>query len=548
MIRHDEYCFVTIGKEGVGKSQLISSLTGKDAQSSNLKGSTVSCEYYRKDKLVFVDTPGIVFDSDSETTKIAISSLKNHDLVLLVIRATNIDQDLDYLLPLVQDKKGVIIITNWDRINIRFAQESVEKLEKESNMPIIPVDARNVTHAQKNKIFTSLHNPGIFSKQKLFHTGILVEPKPTILEKKYLGVTIGIILLFVPAILSVIGANYFAYYVHPKISDLLSALIIVLSTLPSPIMDILVGDYGFISMGPFLFVWAVPVVVVYALLLGVYKSSGLLDRISIAIHPLVRRIGINGRDITRIIMGLGCNVPAVLSSRSCSSCSRGTTISAIGFGSACSYQFGASIAVFSASGMPWLVIPFLLYLAGTTIFYTRLVSTKKNRSKLNVLVIEGQIFFERPRFSSIWRESKHNIKQFFKMALPIFFVITFVASILSWTGIIDFFADMSSSVMGLFNLPEDAALAVMFGSIRKDGLLLLAEPNLINSLSPVQILTGVYLAGILLPCIVTVFTVIREMSFGFAIKMIIKQATVAIVFTLLLAHSTKLVGVFQMLS
>lgn len=548
MIRQDHYHFIVIGKEGVGKSQLISSLTDKDALSSNLKGSTVSCEYYTKDNLVFIDTPGIVFDSDSETTKIAISSLKNHDLVLVVIRATNIDQDLGYFLPLVQDKKGVIIITNWDRINTRLAQESVEKLQKESQMPVIPVDARNLTHAQKSKIFASLHNPGIFLKQKLFHTGISVEPKPTILEKKYLGVTIGMILLFVPAILSVIGANYFADYVHPKIADLLSTPNTVLSTLPSPIMDILVGDYGLISMGPFLFVWAAPVVVIYSLLLGVYKSSGLLDRISIAIHPLVKRIGISGRDITRIVMGLGCNVPAVISSRSCSSCSRGTTISAIGFGSACSYQFGASIAVFSASGMTWLVIPFLLYLAGTSVFYTRLVSTKKNRSKLNVLVIEGQIFFERPRFSSIWRESKHSIKQFFKMALPIFFAITFVASMLSWSGIIDFFADISSSVMGFFNLPEDAVLAVIFGSIRKDGLLLLAEPNLINSLSPVQILTGVYLAGILLPCIVTVFTVIREMSFRFAIKMIIKQATAAILFTLLLAHSAKLVAVFQILS
>ena len=35
-------------------------------------------------------------------------------------------------------------------------------------------------------------------------------------------------------------------------------------------------------------------------------------------------------------------------------------------------------------------------------------------------VIEGQVFFERPTLSAIWRESKSNISQFFKMALPIF--------------------------------------------------------------------------------------------------------------------------------
>ena len=130
------------------------------------------------------------------------------------------------------------------------------------------------------------------------------------------------------------------------------------------------------------------------------------------------------------------------------------------------------------------------------------------------------------------------------MALPIFFAITFVASLLSWTGIIDVFADELSFIMRLFNLPEDSSLAVIFGSIRKDGLLLLAEPNLMNSLSAIQILTGVYLAGTLLPCIVTFLTIIREMSWMFAIKMVAKQIVAVIAFTLLLAHSDKLLNIF----
>ena len=90
---------IVIGKEGVGKSQLISSLTGKDAESSNFKGSTVSKESYNNDKFSFVDTPGIVFDSDSETTKIAISSIHGNDSILLVVSAANIDDDIEYFLP-----------------------------------------------------------------------------------------------------------------------------------------------------------------------------------------------------------------------------------------------------------------------------------------------------------------------------------------------------------------------------------------------------------------------------------------------------------------
>ena len=114
--------FVVIGKEGVGKSQLISSLTGKYAESSNLRGSTISLESYNNDRFSFVDTPGIVFDSDSETTKIAISSMKENDTLLLVARATSIDDDLEYFLPFIKNKKGLIMVTNWDRINSKNAK------------------------------------------------------------------------------------------------------------------------------------------------------------------------------------------------------------------------------------------------------------------------------------------------------------------------------------------------------------------------------------------------------------------------------------------
>ena len=245
------------------------------------------------------------------------------------------DEDLEYLFPLVKNKKGVIIITNWDRVNSKNVAIAFENLEQGLRIPIVAVDARRITEFQKNRIFNALENPSIFSK-KTFHTGISIRPKPTILEKEHIGIAIGIVLLLSPSILSVIGAYYFADFVHPIIADLLREPIENLRTLPSPLMDVFAGDYGFVSMGPFLFVWAAPVVIIYALLLGIYKSTGLLDRTTLAIHPLVKRIGVSGRDVTRIVMGFGCNVPAVINSRSCSSCSRGTTISAISFGSACS--------------------------------------------------------------------------------------------------------------------------------------------------------------------------------------------------------------------
>ena len=166
---------IVIGKEGVGKSQLISSLTGKDVESSNFKGSTVSKESYNNDRFSFVDTPGIVFDSDSETTKIAISSIRGDDSILLVVSATNIDDDIEYFLPLIKNKKGMIIVTNWDRFDSKN-NEIIENLEQDLKIPIIALDARKIPESKKSMIFEMLENPQVFSN-KTFHTGISIRPK-----------------------------------------------------------------------------------------------------------------------------------------------------------------------------------------------------------------------------------------------------------------------------------------------------------------------------------------------------------------------------------
>ena len=68
-------------------------------------------------------------------------------------------------------------------------------------------------------------------------------------------------------------------------------------------------------------------------------------------------------------MGFGCNVPAIVSTRSCSACTRPTTVGAIAFGSACSYQLGATLAVFAAAGRSDLVVPYLALLVVATLVY-----------------------------------------------------------------------------------------------------------------------------------------------------------------------------------
>ncbi len=344
-----------------------------------------------------------------------------------------------------------------------------------------------------------------------------------------------LLLLLAPVWVAVDTANRLADRIDPRVRAQTEPLTELLASWPQPLAAILAGDYGFITMGPLLLVWATPVVVLHALLMGAYRSSGLLDRLTTAMNPWLRPFGLTGRELGRVVMGFGCNVPAVIGARSAPACSRGACVSAIAFGSACSYQLGATLAVFAVAGRTGLVPAYLLFLGATTVAYARFTAPRAARSPFNVLSMEGPSAVTWPRPRAVWREAWAVIPEFFRRAVPIFLLITAAASLLHWLGALQAASTVLEPAMAIFRLPSEAATAVVMASVRKDGILLLAEPGVVASLSAVQLLTAVYLAGVLLPCLVTCLTIAREQGGAFALRLVGRQAAAATAFSAMLA-------------
>ncbi len=535
---------VVIGKESAGKSQLVAALTGRSPRSSNFRGSTLACETYEGPTHTFIDTPGIVRQSDSQTTALALARLADGERVLLVVQATHLDDDLADLLPLAAGKQGAIVVTFWDKVRADPpAQAALDRLSRALGLALVPVDARALDGADRRAILAALDgSAAITGAPPHVRAGWRLEPPATWLEHRRLGPLLALSLLLLPALVAVWAANTFAGLVDPLVQAALAGPAQAMTGLPGWQAALLVGRYGFLTMGPLLFVWAVPTVVLYALLLGGYKASGLLDRLTVTLHPLLRPFGLSGRDLVRVLMGFGCNVPAVVSTRACSACSRGTCISAIAFGAACSYQFGATLAVFAAAQQPLLIVPYLVYLTATTLVYTRLVAPPAARARENLLLIERRAFLEWPRPETVWREARGSLHSFFRNALPIFAAICVVAATLDWLGVLDRLAGVIGPFLAPFRLPASAALPVIMAAIRKDGILLFATQPTAVPLSAGQLLTGVYLAGVLLPCLVTALTIAREQSVRFVFTLLARQALAACSFALLLAWGTALLG------
>ena len=550
----DSETVVVVGKESVGKSELVSSLTGDRPTSGNFRGTTTRSERYVTEEYEFVDTPGIMLDADTEATRDALDELTDEETVMLVVPATDVDSDLEDLLPLVEDHLGAVVVTFWDKVDEQTeTRRALEQLSADIGVPVVPVDALNVerpmtdggtaaTEAGRavdgySRIMAALEQPGVFPDAARERIGRRIEPPKTVFEWPVVGPAVSLLLLLFPAGVAVWFANSLADELDPIVGAAFEPLVGAAATLPEPLAVLLTSDYGLLSMGPFLFVWAGPTMLIFAVILGVYKNTGLVTRMTVSLHPMMRQIGLSGRDLIRVVMGFGCNVPAVVNTRSCSDCTRCTTISAISFGSACSYQFPATLAVFAAVGMGWLVGPYLAVLAATTFIYVGLIAPAEARQ--STTVVDRRTFLSWPDPKAVAREAYSALREFFVKALPIFVVITFVAAALDRLGVIDTLGSVLGPAMNLFNLPADAALTIVLASIRKDGIALLTADGASTAaaLSPVQVLVAVYLAGVLLPCLVTAFTVAREVSARWALKMMARQAVAAVGFAIVIAWS-----------
>jgi ferrous iron transport protein B len=524
-----------VGAESVGKSTLVAALTGAHPRVANVAGSTFSVTAYRDGHRTWLDTPGVLHRAETATTRDTLSLLDaDRDLeVLLVLRATHLDDELAELLPLVAGRRGAVAVTGWDRVDdAPAARRALGSVAAATGVTFVPLDAREPGEALV-RIRAALGAGGRFTTGPvLARVGWRLEPPATVLERRWLGPLLGLALLLLPAAGAVTLAVLLAGVVDPLVAEPTERLATgATAVLPWPLADVVAGDFGLLTMGPLLVVWALPVIFLLALLLGVLEASGLLDRLTTAVHPLVRPFGLTGRDLVRVVAGHGCNVPAVTAARSCSSCSHDPTIGAIAFGAACSYQLAATVAVLAAARRPGLVVPYLVVLLLGGLLHARLLTPRGQRTgggHLDLHLLRGRAFLVRPRWRDVRREAGGTLRHAGRTALPVFVAIAVVASLLAATGALDTVARGVGPLLAPLRLPGDVALPVVLASVRKDGVLLLSDPSVVGGLDGAQLLATLVLAGALLPCLVTSLTILRERGWRTTARLLRRQVVGAV--------------------
>jgi ferrous iron transport protein B len=286
------------------------------------------------------------------------------------------------------------------------------------------------------------------------------------------------------------------------------------------IYDLLLGQYGLVSVGlTYALAIVLPIVVTFFIAFGLLEDSGYLPRLAILSDRLFRVMGLNGKAVLPMVLGLGCDTMATMTTRILATKKERliATILLV-LGVPCSAQLGVILGIGASLGPGAVLTVF-----GVVLSQMMLVGY------LSAKLIKGQrgdFIFEIPPirvpiFKNVWTKTRLRLKWYVREALPLFILGTLILFILDrlrlptpWgtmSGLSLIESALSPVVTGVLDLPRQTAQVLILGFLRRDygaaGLLDMVRDGI---LSPVQIVTALIVLTLFIPCIANFFMIIRE--------------------------------------
>jgi len=341
-----------MGNQNVGKSALFCRLTGVEVVISNYPGTTVEL---KKGKMLFenktvevIDAPGTyTLETTSKAEEVAVEMLKEGDLVVNVVDATNLERNLYLTIQLLEKNIPVIVALNfWDETAHEGIEIDIKKLESLLGVPVVPTVAITgfgikelVSKIRKAKKHSYKHT----AEERWGKVGKLIEKVQIIKQRRHTflerfrdasikpltGIPIALLILFVVFLLiRFIGEELIAFVFEPLFELYLPIVEIASNFLGEGLIrDIVIGkliggeidfvqSMGLLTTGLFVPIGMIlPYLIAFYLMLGLLEDCGYLPRLATLTDNIMHKVGLHGLSVIPMILGFGCNVPAALSTR-----------------------------------------------------------------------------------------------------------------------------------------------------------------------------------------------------------------------------------------
>lgn len=275
---------------------------------------------------------------------------------------------------------------------------------------------------------------------------------------------------------------------------------------------------------------AFPFIFIFFILLSILEDTGYMSRAAFLSDDVMHRLGMHGGAIIPMMLGFGCNVPALMGARVLGSrrerliaawlismvpCSARTVVIA--------GLVAAYLGLVPALSIYGVVVVLIL---ATGIVLSRVAPGEQ------VGMIMEMAPLRKPQIRMVLSKSWLRLKEFFFIAMPFLLVGSVILGLCQYGGLVEVFEQVVDPIsQAVLGLPGFAAAALLFGILRKEmaieTLAILGGTSDIGAfLSGLQIYVFAIVTVLFIPCISTVAVLVRE--YGTRAALLISGYTVAL--------------------
>ncbi len=277
------------------------------------------------------------------------------------------------------------------------------------------------------------------------------------------------------------------------------------------LQDLFVGQYGLFTMAvTYAVAIILPITSTFFIAFGFLEDSGYLPRIAVLTNRAFTKIGLNGKAVLPMVLGLGCGTMATMTTRILET--RRERIIAtflIALAIPCSAQLGVILGLLGPYHIKvalWWVSAVFFVLVLTGYITSKVVPGEKADFFLELPPIRM------PRIGNILMKTFGRIEWYLKEAVPLFILGTLILFVLDKTKLLTWLeAAASPVVVNFLGLPEKTTAAFVLGFLRRDygaaGLFEIAKQGLMTEN---QVIISIITLTLFVPCLASFFMIIKE--------------------------------------
>jgi ferrous iron transport protein B len=273
----------------------------------------------------------------------------------------------------------------------------------------------------------------------------------------------------------------------------------------------------------------VPYVLPFYMMLAIIEDSGVLTRVAFMMDTAMHKIGLHGKALIPLILGYGCNVPAIRACRIMETKrERLLATFAITFApcTARTILILGLVAAFVGAG--WALALYAIDIV--IIFALGRIALKVIPGQSTGLIMEMHSF-KMPSFSVVSKQTWARTKSLIYIVFPTYIAGSALVQVLYAVGVLKPMSDaLSPLTVAWLGLPAIAGILLILGVVRKEFILLASvavfgSTNLALFLTPVQLITLALVGILYIPCLATIAVLVRD--FGWRTAAMISAANFA---------------------